>query len=581
MQIKVYDDKGKLILTQELPTDNRKLKVGRRSDCDIRLPGDNSISRHHANLFCWNSAVYIEGAGPTNYIEVNHVPIQATTEVKLADTIQIGPFSLVVSEDVQPVAPPPVNPRESAASKQNAPDRNVPVKGNDLLAYAENKFREEFGDFSILYNEKTMKLIENIHEDFLRRMNWTTKSTQQMNDRGERQKAEQILDSVLNERGHEIPQNLSRQMLRQTMVDQIFGYGPLSRLLDSADITEIMINGPSRIFVEYAVGKASVCFLTEARFFNDQQLSSIIQRIVEPLGRHVDTSSPMVDARLSDGSRVNVIIPPLAIHGAAMTIRKFFKQKRTTEDLIKLGSMTKEMALFLEEAVIARRNIVVAGGTGSGKTTLLNILSQFIPERERVITVEDSAELQLDHQNLVTLEARPANNNGAGRVTIRDLVINTLRMRPDRIIVGECRGPEAFDMLQAMNTGHDGSMTTAHANSPHDVLTRLENMVMMAGFELPSKAIREQIASGVNLIVQQTRMADGSRKVTKITELTGCEDGMILMQDIFVFNQTGYNREKREVEGFFTATGNIPTFITDRRESGILTLDMSVFVPQN
>ena len=502
--------------------------------------------------------------------------------MKVADKIQIGPFSLVVAEDVEAVAPPPAKNRESAAvhQKQNAPVRNVPVKGNDILAYAENKFREEFGDFSILYNEKTIRLIENIHEDVLRRMNWTTKSTQQMNDRVERQKAEQILDSVLNERGHEIPQNLSRQMLRQTMMDQIFGYGPLSRLLASSDITEIMINGPSRIFVEYAVGKASVCFLTEARFFNDQQLNSIIQKIVEPLGRHVDTSSPMVDARLSDGSRVNVIIPPLAIHGASVTIRKFFKQKRTTEDLIKLGSMTEEMSKFLKEAVIARRNIVVAGGTGSGKTTLLNILSQFIPERERVITVEDSAELQLDHQNLVNLEARPANNNGAGRVTIRDLVINTLRMRPDRIIVGECRGPEAFDMLQAMNTGHDGSMTTAHANSPHDVLTRLENMVLMAGFELPSKAIREQIASGVHLIVQQTRMADGSRKITKITEITGCEDGVILMQDIFVFNQTGYNREKREVEGSFTATGNIPTFITERRESGALTLDMSVFVPK-
>lgn len=582
MKILVYDDKNALVLTKELPEDSRKLTVGRHSDCDIRLTGDNSISRHHACIYRAGAALFVEGATPSNSVEVNRALIQAPTAVNPSDRIRIGSFTLIPSEDGAAGNASPR--RESAPSPRPAASAGQPAgsEKEDYQAIAEQQFREEFGDFSVLYNEKTMKLIENIHEDVLRKMNWSPESVKRMNSKDDRRKVEQNLDIVLNERGHEIPQNLSREMLRQTMLDQIFGFGPLSRLLKSNDITEIMINGPSRIFVEYNVKKnKSVCFQTEARFFNEQQLLSVIQKIVEPLGRRVDTSSPMVDARLPDGSRVNAIIPPLALQGPSVTIRKFSQTKRTTDDLIAFGSMTKGMALFLEEAVKARRNILVAGGTGSGKTTLLNILSQFIPEKERVITVEDSAELKLDHQNLVSLEARPANVEGEGRVTIRDLVINTLRMRPDRIIVGECRGPEALDMLQAMNTGHDGSMTTAHANTPRDALARMENMVMMAGFELPSKAIREQIASAIHLIVQQARMPDGTRKIIKITEITGVENDVVLMQDIFVFEQTGYNREERKVEGYFTATGNIPQFITERRESGVLGLDMSVFVPQN
>ena len=262
-----------------------------------------------------------------------------------------------------------------------------------------------------------------------------------------------------------------------------------------------------------------------------------------------------------------------------MTIRKFAEKKLTTDDLIGFGSMTRDMALFLEEAVRARQNILVSGGTGSGKTTLLNILSQFIPEGERVVTVEDSAELKLSHRNIVRLEARPANVEGKGRITIRDLVINCLRMRPDRIIVGECRGAEALDMLQAMNTGHDGSLTTAHANTPRDALSRLENMVMMAGYDLPSSAIREQISSAINLIVQQTRLSDGSRKIVKIVEVTGREGDVIQMQDVFEFRQTGIG-EGGVVQGDYSATGNIPFFIDDRRKSGTLGLNMSVFVPK-
>ena len=287
----------------------------------------------------------------------------------------------------------------------------------------------------------------------------------------------------------------------------------------------------------------------------------------------------MVDARLPDGSRVNAIIPPLALDGPSVTIRKFAKHKLTSDDLVRFATLTPPMSDFLREAVRSRQNILISGGTGSGKTTLLNIISQFIPLDERIVTVEDSAELKLSHSNLVRLESRPANIEGRGKVEIRDLVINCLRMRPDRIIVGECRGKEAFDMLQAMNTGHDGSLTTIHANSPRDALLRLENLVLTAGFELPSVAIREQISSAVDLVVQQTRMVDGSRKVTQISEITGREGNVVLMQDIFVFEQTGFG-EGGKMLGHFKATGNVPRFIETLKIKGDLRVDMAIFKSQ-
>jgi len=301
------------------------------------------------------------------------------------------------------------------------------------------------------------------------------------------------------------------------------------------------------------------------------------------LGRRIDESSPRVDARLPDGSRVNAVIPPVTLDGPSLTIRKFSKERLTGDDLIKFGSLSPAMLTFVRETVRSRKNVIVSGGTGSGKTTLLNVLSHYIPMNERIVTIEDSAELQLKHRNLVRMETRPPNMEGKGEVTIRELVINSLRMRPDRIIVGECRGKEAFDMLQAMNTGHDGSLTTVHANTPRDALLRLENMVMMAGFELPIVAIREHIASAVNIVVQQTRLSDGSRKITRITEVTGREEDVITMQDIFRFVQTGISKEDASgrVEGYFEATGNIPAFLEGLRKSGNLNLDLSIFNPPN
>ena len=343
-----------------------------------------------------------------------------------------------------------------------------------------------------------------------------------------------------------------RERLFEAIVAEILGFGPLQPLLVDEAVSEIMVNGPKKVFVE----RKGQLFRTEITFEDDRHVMRVIDRIVSPLGRRIDESSPYVDARLPDGSRVNAIIPPLALNGPTLTIRKFEKDPLQIEDLIRFGTVTAEVAEFLRACVTARLNIVVAGGTGSGKTTLLNVLSAFIPADERIITIENAAELQLRQPHVVTLESRPPNIEGKGEVTIRDLVINTLRMRPDRVVVGECRGGETLDMLQAMNTGHDGSLTTAHANSPRDTLSRLETMCLMAGMDLPVRAIREQIASAVDLIVQQKRLRDGSRRVVNISEVQGMEGEVIVMSDIFAFEQQGI--ENGRVIGRLKPTGIRP-----------------------
>lgn len=361
------------------------------------------------------------------------------------------------------------------------------------------------------------------------------------------------------------------EALFKSIFDEVIGLGPLESLLADDSITEIMVNRYNEIFIE----RAGQLTRSATIFTDDQAVLGAIERIVAPLGRRIDESSPMVDARLKDGSRVNAVIPPLALKGPNITIRKFSKRKLQGEDLVRFGSVSPHMLAFLRVAVERRANIVISGGTGSGKTTLLNVLSNFIPDDERIVTVEDAAELQLSQSNLVSLEGRPANMEGKGAVSIRELVKNTLRMRPDRIVVGECRGGEALDMLQAMNTGHDGSLTTAHANSPRDCLSRLEVMTLMAGLDLPVQAIREQVVSAVDLIVQQTRFSCGTRRVTHITEVSGIESGTVQLQDVFVFRQSGYNREGK-VQGTFHSTGYIPDFYQDLIRRGI-TVDTSIF----
>ena len=390
-----------------------------------------------------------------------------------------------------------------------------------------------------------------------------------------RTRVEAKILTLLEEEGRHIRDRQLRRKIVKAVLDEALGLGPLEDLLNDPTITEIMVNKFDQIYVE----KSGKLTLSDARFMNAEQVRGVIERIVAPLGRRIDEKVPMVDARLRDGSRVNAIIPPLALRGPAITIRKFSKKLLGTKELVEFGSLTSQMATLLEAAVKSRQNIVISGGTGSGKTTLLNVLSSFIPTDDRIITIEDAAELQLPQDHVVALETRPANIEGEGAITIRDLVRNALRMRPDRVVVGECRGGEALDMLQAMNTGHDGSLTTVHANTPRDALSRLETLALMSGLELPARAIRDQIASAIQIIVQQSRLQDGSRRVTHITALTGQEDGVFTTADIFVFQQLGLAPDGK-VQGRFVPTGFVPPFVEGLARRGIK-VPREIFLPQS
>ncbi len=373
-----------------------------------------------------------------------------------------------------------------------------------------------------------------------------------------------IVDDRVNDDEFLVPR-IDRPKVATELFNDIMGYGPIEELVQNPNYSEIMVNGPDKIYVEDK-GKLK---LTDLKFRDEEHLMNIINRIVSNVGRHVDEASPMVDARLADGSRVNAIIPPLSLVGPVLTIRKFGKKPITAQQLLQFGSLTPDMLRFLEACVKGKLNIVVAGGTGSGKTTLLNVLSSYIPEDERIVTIEDAAEVQLKQEHVITLEARPANLEGKGAVTIRNLVKNALRMRPDRIIVGEVRSEETLDMLQAMNTGHDGSLTTTHANSPRDTVARLETMVLMSGMDLPLKAIRDQVSSAIDLIVQQSRLRDGTRKITSITEVVGMEGDVVSMQDIFVYETDGTVDASGKFIGKFRATGVRPNCVEKIRGNGV------------
>jgi pilus assembly protein CpaF len=392
----------------------------------------------------------------------------------------------------------------------------------------------------------------------------------QLGDRGEIIK--QRLTEIYAQTRVNLPEDM-REHLFHEIVDEFTGYGPIQPLLDDQDVSEVMVNGPKKVFIE----KGGRLVKSGVTFDDDDHVMRIIDRIILPLGRRVDADSPTVDARLPDGSRVNAVIRPVSIDGPCITIRKFKKDKLKIDDLINFGSLTKNMGEFLRACVHAHLNIVVSGGTGSGKTTLLNVLSSFIPETDRIVTIEDAAELQLQQEHVLRLETKVANLDGKGAVTIRDLVRNSLRMRPDRIVVGECRGGETLDMLQAMNTGHDGSLTTLHANSPRDALSRMETMVMMAGMDLPLKVVRQQISSAIDLIIQQTRLKDGSRKVTAITEVAGMEGETVVLTDVFKFEQTGIGQDGK-VLGDLKATGIRPIFGPQLEAAGFK-LSGDIFMP--
>lgn len=402
--------------------------------------------------------------------------------------------------------------------------------------------------------QRFQELVHAIHREVIKEIgtDYPNSAKGNSSDGGIETEIRQMAENIMDNEGSFFTRN-DREEVITLVLDEVLGYGPISPLLRDDSISEIMVNGPEQVYVE----KQGKLKFTRVSFRDNGHLLAVIERIISPLGRRIDESMPMVDARLPDGSRVNAIIPPLALNGCVLTIRKFSSHLLGVEDLIRNNTLTPPMAKFLEACVKGRLNIVVSGGTGAGKTSTLNIISSFIPTDERIITIEDSAELDLKQEHVISLETRPANIDGKGEIGIRELVRNSLRMRPDRMVVGEVRGGEALDMLQAMNTGHDGSLTTGHSNSPRDMISRLETMVLMAGMELPVRAIREQIASAVDLIVHQSRLQDGSRKITQITEVLGMEGEVITLQDLFIFEQTGLD-ERGRVKGGHRATGLIP-----------------------
>jgi pilus assembly protein CpaF len=405
-----------------------------------------------------------------------------------------------------------------------------------------------------------------IHRALLDHLDLASLDRNKMDERVMRPKVREALTSIVRRLQTELPPGTDIAALIAEMTHEALGLGPLEVLLADETVSEVMVVDPNTIFIERAGRIES----TDLRFTDDDAVRSCIERIVTPLGRRIDESTPLVDARLKDGSRVNAVIPPLALRGPCITIRKFRKKPLVVDDLIRYGTLTDQMARFLVRAVVVKKNIVISGGTGSGKTTLLNVLSSAIPEDERVVTIEDAAELRLHQPHVVSLEAKPPNMEGRGEVTIRDLVKNALRMRPDRIVVGECRGGEALDMLQAMNTGHEGSMTTTHANSPREALARLETLALMSGIELPARAIREQIANSVQVVVQQARLSDGSRRITAVSEVVGIgDDGDIEHRDIFKFHRIG-TRPDGGIDGEFRATGYLPSFIDDFITHGLV-----------
>ena len=416
-----------------------------------------------------------------------------------------------------------------------------------------------------LYDEYS-DLKEQVHKDFIETVNQQDISL--FGVKGEQEEELlKIMDSLIEAKAPKVSRTERSKLLKEIYND-VMGLGPLEVLLNDDDITEIMVNGHSQVYVERK-GKLE---LSNVVFKDNTHVMNIINRIVSTVGRRIDESSPMVDARLKDGSRFNAVIPPLSLVGPSMTIRKFSRSPFTASDLVKFGSLSPKMVAFLEACVKGRMNIIVSGGTGSGKTTLLNVLSSSIPNNERIVTIEDAAEIQLAQEHVVTLESRPPNLEGSGQITIRDLVRNSLRMRPDRIIVGEVRAGEAIDMLQAMNTGHDGSLTTAHANSPRELMSRLETMVLMSGMDLPVRAIREQIHSAIDIVVHQSRMKDGSRKVINITEVVGMEGDTITLQDIYTYKVEGIDSNGR-MKGNFTTTGIRPNFLEKLTSSGIIVRD--------
>jgi pilus assembly protein CpaF len=559
--------------------------VGSNDDCHIQFASDG-ISGHHAQFNIRDNRLSVIDLDSSNGTLVDGMRVAPgeEREVDINSVITVGEVEIIAKgPEYQGDENTPATPRMPQSEDD---EKELESLSRQLKEVGEEKTKEKTKGWGVQKEKIPVLEISNVppsarplvqeikkraHTELLKRLNLKKLALSGASEEELADRAKETISEILSELSIPLPDDVKISTIERELVQEAIGLGPLEYLTALDDITEIMVNSADEVYVECK----GTLYRTDTAFADDNQVLAAIERIVAPLGRRIDESSPMVDARLADGSRVNAIIPPLSLNGPSITIRKFSRTPFNIDDIIGFGTLTNHMAEFLRACVMVRKNIIISGGTGSGKTTLLNVLSNYLPNRERIVTVEDAAELQLHQENIVRLESRPPNIEGKGEISIRDLVRNSLRMRPDRIVVGECRGGEALDMLQAMNTGHDGSLTTIHANTPRDALARLETLVLMAGFDLPLRAIREQVASAIDIIVQVNRERDGSRKVTNISEITKMEGDVITVQDIFVFKNEGWD-ENDKIIGRFVSTNNMPTFIDDIKRAKI-PLDISIF----
>ena len=535
---------------QQIAVDKPVFKIGKRRTNNLALQ-DTNVSREHCEIVAQGEGYILRDLGSRNGTFLNGHRVQ---EAPLLDGSVIQCSGVQMTFYIQPpsgVAQPLA--RQAASLSAS--------RGGGLPAAADDD------------GQTPIELKQKVHAELLKDMDLKQTDFTKQSEEELYRRTTEVVTQIITRFRTELPPWLTPEALLKEIVDEALGLGPLEDLLDDEEIDEIMVNAWDKIYVE----KHGRIERAKKRFTGDPQVVAVIRRIIAPIGRRIDETNPMVDARLPDGSRVNAIISPLSLTGPTLTIRKFATDPFMVGDLIGFGSMTPVMARFIEICVRYRANILISGGTGSGKTVLLNVCSSFIPEDERIVTIEDAAELKLHQEHVISLESKPPNIEGEGAIPIRKLVMNSLRMRPDRIVIGECRGAEALDMLQAMNTGHDGSLTTLHANSPRDALNRLETLVLMAGMELPSMAIRDQIVGALNFIIQTSRMPDGSRKMTHISEMRGERGDEMDVADVFLYVQTGFTADGK-VEGHFTATGEVPLFIKELRARGIEAPD-ELFLP--
>jgi pilus assembly protein CpaF len=574
VRVTVSVNDGERTEHHELDAMDGRVSIGRDPRCTVPLT-TAFASRQHLIADVRGSSMKVRDTSMNGTYVGGVLVKQQEVDVPFGTPIAIGPFTVVLERacvpSLLPAALPKQKPRLVTPSAAPAPPEPVvtPTTSTAVVAAAVAAGKLVSGSVEIArvdaWAEENAVRVE-VHKRLLEHLDLGAVDAARADDPTLRPKVLAALRAIVSGLGDRVPAGLDRDVLVGSLLDEAIGLGPIERFLSDPNVNEIMVVDPNTIFLEMA-GKM---VRADARFTNDDRVRATIERIVTPLGRRIDESVPLVDARLADGSRVNAVIKPLALRGAAITIRKFSRKPFTMDRLVELGALTDRMAQFLLRSVTAKKNIVISGGTGSGKTTLLNVLSGAIPEDERIVTIEDAAELQLRQPHVVSLETRPSNMEGKGEYTIRDLVKNALRMRPDRIVVGECRGGEALDMLQAMNTGHDGSLTTTHANSPREAVARLETLVLLAGLELPVRAIREQIAGSIQLIVQQSRLSDGTRRVTAISEVVGISDrGDVELVPIFEYVRTGTG-PKGKIIGDYRATGFLPTFLNDFLVMGLV-----------